>query len=226
MPFPGSHSLDMSTLNHRKHGFLKGLQLVVRAERPYVPGVPPPDFELYQELPQIFADVVSCAVKGGHMQTLEDKLCGIIDSSSTDGSLYNFISGYACGETLCVISKTWKRWASISDCDCWDSEDQHFLRVLGHCLKNLNGVASWFSQCDNDESGQLYCKDIVEAGIFWQVQNVLYLLHTYTLIRTRGIVRSRQMHRLACLPWQLGWFQYPTEVVRLAAALLSMREKC
>jgi hypothetical protein len=118
-------------------------------------------------------------------------------------------SGCLCANVLVACGNTWKLLASHFDSAApRSSEDDEtvlagMLDAVSTLLIKLDNSKQLLSTFTSDDYP--FTHAILEDGLYWFVQHTLFLLHSYTMIKTHGWHRAKEIYEDGGLPWQIGW---------------------
>jgi hypothetical protein len=91
--------------------------------------------------------------------------------------------------------------------------------ILISLLIQLKGLQVWFGTHDQEIQFPL-TTSILKGAMFWIAQKVLYLIHDWKLIHSKGWPLALTYFIAGVLPWQVGWFESNEEVLANVASII------
>ena len=142
------------------------------------------------------------------MGDIEDKIEKAMNS--THAAVYivgNMASGVLCLTTLENCADIWE---SLDICFrlkpmLWDQTVCKLIDLAHSSLELLDSINRWIN--GPDMLDHPLCTQVLREGSFWLVQQVLFLIHAYGLVKSKGWPRAKRVHDEGGMPWQVGWFQ-------------------
>jgi hypothetical protein len=163
-----------------------------------------------------------------YMRTLEKALqARWPDGNPPARVVTGVMAGFVCASVHVKITEMWDMLSSFLDGNCPQSAEDESLVVGGmvnavitnvHLLENAH---IWRSSLEENEYE--LCRSVLEGGRYWYVQHVLFLVHSYSLIKTEGWSFANQIYKDGGMPWQVGWFQLSSSAVRCITKIISTK---
>jgi hypothetical protein len=146
------------------------------------------------------------------------------DRIMSDNVVTGIVAGYLCASVVDKMTQVWQLISTFyEDGERTGTDDETLvlggmIKVVITNLRLVENATSWLSTLGKEEN--LMCRLVLNVGLYWYVQHALFLVHSYSLIKSEGWKVAHQIYTDGGMPWQVGWFQISPSAVRHISKIL------
>jgi len=146
------------------------------------------------------------------------------DAEASSLMLRSQTSGFMCALVLYEQYKLWCNFYRLKevddDADGFTNEMIAMFQRLSEYSARAKGLGAWRKGRQDDKAKQLpFTTAMLDGSAFWMIQQLLYMLHDYRMLRSNDWSMCKTRFISGVLPWQVGWFESNPEVLKKVVAI-------